>query len=70
MLPDPNSNPVRLARLRAQIAQTDLCRLTRKSLSTIRNAERGIATRATLAAIARALNVPLDELTGRKSGGE
>ena len=68
MLPEKNNNPIRLARERARIPQTMLALRAKRSLSTIRNAERGIATRTTLAAIARALNVSIDELTNRKAG--
>lgn len=46
--------------------QTDLCRLAGLSLSTLRNAERGIATRRTLRLLARALEVSIDELTRRR----
>jgi transcriptional regulator with XRE-family HTH domain len=61
-----NTNPIRIARDRADISQVTLCLRSRLSLSTIRNAERGLATKTTLAAIARALSVSVDTLTGRK----
>lgn len=67
MLPEPNTNPVRLARLRARKEQVALARETNRSVTTIRNAERGIASRKTLLAIAKALNVSIDELMGRKA---
>lgn len=62
-------NPIREARIVQNIDQIKLARLTKRSLSTIRNAERGLATLATLRAIASALGVTVDELTGRKGGG-
>jgi transcriptional regulator with XRE-family HTH domain len=59
-------NAIWSARTSAEITQVDLCRLARISLSTLRNAERGIVTTATLVKLARALNVHVDQLTGRK----
>ena len=59
-------NPIWSARLKAEITQVDLCRRARVSLSTLRNAERGIVTTSTLNKIARALGVSVDDLTGRK----
>ena len=64
---DPN--PVRETRIGKNVDQIGLARLSKKSISTIRNAERGLATLSTLQAIARALGVTVDELTGRKGGG-
>ena len=52
--------------VRLGLSQVELTRLTGKSLSTVRLAEAGIATRSTLATIAAALGVSVDELTGRK----
>lgn len=61
-------NPIWSARINAEFTQVELCRIARISLSTLRNAERGIVTTATLAKIARALNVPVDRLAGRSEG--
>ena len=60
-----NNNPIRLARDKRGITQITLSLWTKRGLSTIRNAERGIATKSTLSAIARALGVSIDTLTGR-----
>ena len=62
------TNPIQLARHRAGISQVTLSLRARLSLSTIRNAEHGIATRSTLAAVARALGISVDELIGRRGG--
>lgn len=59
-------NPVRQARERAGLSQIQLSLKAKRSLSTLRNAEQGLATKATLAALARALGVPIDVLTGKK----
>ena len=61
-----NTHPIRLARDRAGITQITLSLRSRLSLSTIRNAERGLATKSTLTAIARALGVSVDVVSGRK----
>ncbi len=63
---DPS--PVQRARAQRGESQISLAQKSRRSLSTIRNAERGLATLATLQAIARVLGVTVDELTGRKAG--
>lgn len=63
----PNTHPIRVARDRAGISQITLSLRAKLSLSTVRNAERGLATKATLTAIARALGVDVDTLTGRKA---
>jgi hypothetical protein len=61
-----NNNPIRLARDQKGVTQVTLSLWSKRSLTTIRNAERGIATKTTLKAIARALGVSIDVLTGRK----
>lgn len=63
-----NTNPLRLARDRAGLTQVALSLSAKLSLGTIRNAERGIATKRTLARVARALGVAVDDLTGRRDG--
>lgn len=68
MLQHTIHHPVRAARERAGLTQLELAIRTRLSLSTLRNAERGLSTKATLNAIARALSVSVDELTGRRAG--
>jgi len=45
---EPNLSPIRAARNKQSLKQIDLCFRTGLSLSTIRNAERGLATRVTL----------------------
>lgn len=60
-----NTHPIRLARDRAGFTQVTLSLRAGLSLSTIRNAERGIATRPTLAKIARVLGVGVDVLRNR-----
>lgn len=50
-------NPVRAAREKAGITQFQLALRTELSLSTVRNAERGIGSVHTFAAIARVLRV-------------
>lgn len=66
MLPTPNHNPIAVIRTKRGLTQTEVARLTRLSLGTVRNAERGLHTRTTLAKLARVLSVTVDELTGRK----
>jgi transcriptional regulator with XRE-family HTH domain len=61
------ASPIRAARTRAELTQVQLALCSDLSLTTIRNAERGIATRRTLRAIARVLGVSVDDLTGRKA---
>ena len=55
-------NPIWSARLEAGLSQLTLCVRARVSLSTLRNAERGIVTHATLTKLSRALGVSLDLL--------
>jgi transcriptional regulator with XRE-family HTH domain len=57
-----NRNPVRLAREQAGLSQVQLAIRSRRSLSTIRNAEQGLATTQTLAAIATVLGVDVHTL--------
>jgi transcriptional regulator with XRE-family HTH domain len=57
-----NKNPVRLAREQAGLSQVQLAIRSRRSLSTIRNAEQGLATTNTLAAIAMVLGVDVHAL--------
>ncbi|MBE2252395.1 MAG: helix-turn-helix transcriptional regulator [Myxococcus sp.] len=68
MLHNTTLHRVRAARARAGLTQLQLALRTRLSLSTLRNAERGLFTTATISAIARALGVSVDELIGRKAG--
>lgn len=58
--------PVRVARERAGLTQVQVAIRSRLSLSTLRNAERGLATKRTLRLLARVLSVGLDTLTERK----
>jgi transcriptional regulator with XRE-family HTH domain len=62
MLDDATTTPLRAARLRARLTQIDLARQAQVSLSTLRVAERGIATDRTLERLAAALGVPAAEL--------
>ena len=57
-----NTNPVRQAREQAGLSQVQLAIRSHRSLSTIRNAEQGLATTQTLAAIAKALGVDIHSL--------
>lgn len=62
-----NTNPVAVARVRAGLSQVELALRAGKSVSTVRLAEAGIATTATLTCLAKALELPsIDELTGRR----
>jgi transcriptional regulator with XRE-family HTH domain len=61
-----STNPIRLARDRAGLDQIAVALRARISLSTLRLAERGIASTRTRAAIARALGIDVDALLGRK----
>lgn len=67
MLQEPNTNPIRTARESKKWSQVELSIHSRVSLSTIRNAERGLATARTLRRLARALGVTVDDLTGRRA---
>lgn len=60
----PGPNPVRAARLRAGLSQERLAAQTGVCLSTIRWAEKGIASERTLALIAGVLGVDIAELRG------
>jgi transcriptional regulator with XRE-family HTH domain len=71
MLRDENereTNPFLAARKRAKKTQLQLAVLTGLSLTTLRNAERGLSTGATLRRVARVLGVSVEELLGRKAG--
>ena len=57
-----NTNPVRLAREAAGLSQVQLALRAKRSITTIRNAEQGLATTNTLAAIAKALGVEVYRL--------
>lgn len=57
-----NSSPIRTAREAQNLSQVRLAVLAKKSLSTIRNAEAGLATTETLRAIARVLGVDVHAL--------
>ena len=61
-----NTNPVALARVRAGLTQVELALRSKKSVATVRLAESGISTITTLARLATALGVDVDELTGRR----
>lgn len=61
-------SPIRAARERAGWTQITLSLRAGVSLSTERLAERGLATTRTLARIARALGVPLEDLRPRLEG--
>ena len=61
-------NPVRRERRAKGKTQTELALLAKRSLSTIRLAERGIATSSTLLAISKALGVDVHAL--RSSSAE
>ena len=63
-------NPVRRARERARLSQVQLAVRARVSLSTLRNAEQGLSTLRTLGALARALGLDVDSLTGRRAAAE
>lgn len=58
--------PVRIARERTGITQVQVAIRSGLSLSTLRNAERGLATKRTLRLLARVFGVEVDALTGRK----
>lgn len=57
-------NPIRAARLQLGLTQIQLALRTRRSLSTIRLAERGVVSKSTLTSIAAVLNLPVDRLLG------
>jgi transcriptional regulator with XRE-family HTH domain len=59
-------NPIWTVRLRDGRTQIEVCVEAGLSLSTLRNAERGLATRQTIAKLAKVFGVPVDVLTGRK----
>lgn len=61
-------NPIRSVREAAGLSQVELSLLARVCLSTLRNAEQGIATRRTLRLLARALKLSsVDQLSGRRA---
>lgn len=58
------------ARIRAGLTKYRLAIRAGLSLNTVRIACQGIATTRTLNCVAKALGVSVDELTGRKAGGQ
>jgi transcriptional regulator with XRE-family HTH domain len=63
------TNPVRRARLEAELSQVTLAVRAGISLGTLRTAEQGIATPRTLHALANALRIPPERLGLRASPG-
>lgn len=59
-----NTNPICREREAKGLTQVDLARETRRSITTIRYAERGLASPATLRAISRILGVSVERLLG------
>ncbi|MCC6747965.1 MAG: helix-turn-helix domain-containing protein [Deltaproteobacteria bacterium] len=62
-------HPIRLERERLGLTQVDLSLRSQLSLSTIRLAERGVATDRTLEAIAGVLGVSARKIAGPREAG-
>ena len=63
-----NTNAIAVARIAKGLTQIQLCLRAKVSLSTLRNAERGLATRPTLTRIARALSLPFESIAKTRGG--
>ena len=63
-----NTNAIAVARIAKGLTQIQLCLKAKVSLSTLRNAERGLATRATLTRLARVLSVPFEAIAKPRDG--